>query len=221
MPAAAILPRILLLSCCLLVALAPSAVTADAIRTASVPTLSVKTNGQGVVSFVAIQISIQARQDGPTVQFNEINLGGGSAVGTDWKAGVKQAVLAATRALGIEGRDWVVTVKNRSYNSVTEGQSASAAVAVGIMAAWRRDTVRHDAVMTGQIEPDGSIRQVGRVPAKVEAAIKEGFRTILIPRGQLKTDEWDLTGLAETRAIEILEVGMLEEAYRTMTESNP
>lgn len=210
-------PRSLLFSCCMLAALAPSAEATDAVLTASVPTLSVKTGGQGIVSFVVIQLAVQDRRDGPIVQFSEISLGGGSIVGMDWKAGVRQAVAAAARALGIEGRDWVVTVRNRSYNSVTEGQSASAAVAVGIMAAWRADTVRPDAVMTGQIGPDGRILPVGRVPAKIEAAIKEGFRTILIPRGQVKTDEWDLTGLAETRSVELLEVGSLEEAYQAMT----
>jgi predicted S18 family serine protease len=212
--------RSLLLSCCMLAALVSSAGATDAIRTASVPTLSVKTGGQGIVSFVVIQIAVQDRRDGPIVQFSEISLGGGSVVGAEWKSGVRKAAAAAARAVGTEGRDWVVTVRNRSYNSVTEGESASAVVAVGIMAAWRGDMVRPDAVMTGQIEPDGNILPVGRVPAKIDAAIKEGFRMILIPRGQLKTDEWDLTGLAEARSVDLLEVGSLEEAYQAMTAGN-
>ncbi len=212
--------RGLLLSCWVLAAPASSAKATDTVHTASVPTLSVKAGGQGIVSFAVIQLAVQDRRDGPIVQFSEISLGGGSVVGEDWKSGVRQAAAAAARAVGTEGRDWVVTVKNRSYNSVTEGQSASAAVAVGIMAAWRGDTVRPDAVMTGQIEPNGGILPVGRVPAKIDAAIKEGFRIILIPRGQLKTDEWDLTGLAEARSVDLLEVGSLEEAYQAMTAGN-
>jgi hypothetical protein len=46
------------------------------------------------------------QQDGPTVQFNEINLGGGSLVSEDWKEGVKRAVAAATKAVGEDGREW-------------------------------------------------------------------------------------------------------------------
>ncbi len=190
----------------------------DQIRSSSVPTLAVLGDGRtGVVNYVAIQISFKPPQDGPTVQFNEINLGGGSAVGSEWKEGVKHAVSAALRALGLDGRDWVVTVKHRSYNSITEGSSASSAVAVGILSAWRGATLRPGVAMTGRIEPDGAIKPVGSVPAKVMAAADERFTTILVPRGQLATAEWDLRPLAAARSIDVLEVGTLDDAYRIMT----
>ncbi len=199
--------------------LLPSASGAfDLIRSSSVPTLAVLADGRtGVVSYVVIQISPKPPQDGPTIQFNEINLGGGSAVGSEWKEGVKQAVSAALGVLGLDGRDWVVTVKHRSYNSVTEGSSASGAVAVGILSAWRGDTLRPDVVMTGRIEPDGAIKPVGGLPAKVQAAADERFTTVLVPRGQLATPQWDLRALAAARAIDVAEVGTLDDAYRIMT----
>ena len=156
------------------------------------------------------------RQEGPTVQFNEINLGGGSIVSEDWKEGVKQAVAAATKAVGEDGREWVITIKNRSYNALTEGMSASSAVAVGIVAAWRGDDVKSDVALTGKIMPTvRSSRWV--LPIKVEAAARAQFKTVLVPRGQLYTADWDLSQLATRWNIKIVEVATLEEAYQLMT----
>ena len=64
-------------------------------------------------------------------------------------------------AVGEDGREWVITVKNRSYNALTEGMSASSAIAVGIVAAWRRDDVKSDVALTGTIMPNGQIEVGG------------------------------------------------------------
>jgi predicted S18 family serine protease len=192
----------------------------EGLRTAAVPALAVLSDGKtGGVHYIAIQISTDPQSDGPVIQFSEINFGGGSLVGDDWKAGVKQALLTSLRQLGEDGRNWMVTIKNRSNNSMTDGMSASGVVAVGIMAAWRGDSVRSEVAMTGQIAPDGTIVAVGSVPPKVEAAAREHFKTVLVPRGQLQTAEWDLTTLAATRQITVVEVGTLDEAYQAMTEA--
>jgi predicted S18 family serine protease len=189
----------------------------DEFRAATVPGLAVLDDGRtGVVHYIAIQISTRPQLDGPVIQFSEIHIGGGSLVGDSWKESVKRAVRAALNQLGVDGRDWVVTIKNRSYNAVTDGMSASGAVAVGVMAAWRGDPVRPKVAMTGQITQEGRIAPVGSVPQKVEAAAREHFKTVLVPRGQLQTTEWDLTDLAARQQLTIVEVGTLEEAYRTM-----
>jgi predicted S18 family serine protease len=111
----------------------------------------------------------------------------------------------------------VITIKNRSYSALTEGMSASSAVAVGIVAAWRGDDVKSDVALTGIIAPDGQIESVGALPAKVEAAARAHFKTILVPRGQLETADWDLSQLAIRWNINIVEVATLEEAYQLMT----
>ena len=192
--------------------------SADSHRLATVPALGVLAGEQtGTVHYVTLQIDKDPRREGPTVQFNEINLGGGSIVSEDWKAGVRQAVAAATKAVGEDGREWVVTIKNRSYSALTDGMSASSAVAVGIMAAWRGDDVKSDVALTGKIMPDGQIESVGALTLKVEAAARAQFKTVLIPRGQLYTTDWDLSQLATRWNIKILEVAMLEEAYQLMT----
>ena len=133
-----------------------------AIVFATVPALGVLAGGQtGIVHYIVLQIDKDPRREGPTVQFNEINLGGGSIVSEDWKEGVRQAVAAATKAVGEDGREWMITIKNRSYNALTEGTSASSAVAVGLVAAWRGDHIKSDVALTGKIMPNGQIESVG------------------------------------------------------------
>lgn len=209
---------VLLLSVMILCAQSLPVWPADSHRLATVPALGVLVGGQtGIVHYIVIQIDKDPRRDGPTVQFNEIALGGGSIVSEDWKEGVRQAVSAATKAVGEDGREWVITIKNRSYNSLTEGMSASSAVAVGIAAAWRGDHVKSDVALTGKIMPDGQIESVSALLAKVEAAARARFKTVLVPRGQPDTPAWELSQLAAKWNITVIEVATLEEAYPLMT----
>jgi predicted S18 family serine protease len=209
---------ILLLSVIILCAQAVPLWSADSRRFATVPALGVLAGGQtGIVHYVVLQIDKDPRQNGPTIQFNEIHLGGGSVVSDDWKEGVTHAVAAATKAVGEDGREWVITIKNRSYSKLTEGMSASSAIAVGIVAAWRGDDVRSDVALTGTILPNGQIESVGAVSIKIEAAARAQYKTILVPRGQLDKADGDLSLLATRWNIKIIEVATLEEAYQLMT----
>jgi len=209
---------VVLLSSIMLCAQAFPVWPAESRLVATVPALGVRADGQtGVVHYIVLQIDKGPRQEGPTVQFNEINLGGGSMVSEDWKEGVRQAVAAATKAIGEEGRDWVITVKNRSYNALTEGVSASGAVAVGLVAAWRGDNVKPDVALTGKIKPDGRIEPVGALLIKIEAAAHAQFTTILVPRGQPAPVDRDFLQLATQWNIKVIEVATLEEAYLLMT----
>jgi hypothetical protein len=192
--------------------------SADSHRFATVPALGVLTGGQtGIIHYIVLQIDKDPRREGPTVQFNEINLGGGSIVSEDWKEGVRQAVAAATKAVGEDGREWMITIKNRSYNALTEGTSASGAVAVGLVAAWRGDHIKSDVALTGKIMPNGQIESVSALLIKIEAAARAQFKIILVPRGQLDTVDWDLSQLATRWNIKVIEVATLEEAYQLMT----
>lgn len=192
--------------------------SADTHRLATVPALGVLAGGHtGIVHYIVIQIDKDPRREGPSVQFNEISLGGGSIVSEDWKEGVRQAALAATKAVREDGREWMITIKNRSYNSLTEGMSASSAVAVGIAAAWRGDDIRSDVAITGKIMPDGQIESVSALLVKVEAAARAQFTTVLVPRGQADTPVWELSQLATKWNIKVIEVETLEEAYPLMT----
>ena len=59
--------------------------SADSRHFATVPALGVLAGGQtGIIHYIVLQIDNDPRRGGPTVQFNEINLGGGSIVSEDW-----------------------------------------------------------------------------------------------------------------------------------------
>ena len=211
---------ILLLSTIIFLTQAFPVFSADSRHFATVPALGVLADGQtGIVHYIVLQIDNDPRRGGPTVQFNEINLGGGSIVSEDWKEGVKQAVVAAMRAVGGDGREWAITIKNRSYSALTEGMSASSAVAVGIVAAWRGDNIKSDVALTGKIMPDGQIEPVGALLVKIETAARSKFKTVLVPHGQLGQADWDLSQLTTRWNIKVIEVATLEEAYSLMTTS--
>lgn len=185
----------------------------------SVAALGVQGEGlPGVVNYILVQFDRVTAHDGPTVQFSEINLGGGSRVGEEWKEGVRRAVQAVSRSVGDPGHDWLITIKNRSLTSVTDGMSASAAVAVAIMAAYHGSTIGSTVVLSGQISPDGRIDVVGGLPVKIEAAANAHYSMVVVPRDQSLVQDWTLaTEVANRRRVQLLQVGTLEEAYQAMT----
>lgn len=191
----------------------------SASRVISVPALGVQGEGlPGVVNYILIQFDRTTTEDGPTVQFNEVNFGGGSLVGEEWKEGVRRAVRAVAQAVGDDGRDWLITIKNRSMTALTDGMSASAAVAVGIMAVYRGDVIGSDVALSGQVTPDGRLDVVGGLPAKIEAAAGAHYRTIVVPRDQTLTPDWMLTTeVASRKRVQLIQVSTLEEAYQAMT----
>ena len=65
--------------------------------------------------------------------------------------------------------------------------------------------------------PDGQIESVGAFLIKVESEARAQFKTILVPRGQLDTADWDHSQLAPRWNIKIIEAATLEEAYQLMT----
>ncbi len=173
----------------------------------------------GTVHYILIQVDPNLQRTGPIVQFSEINFGGGSRVGTDWKEGARRAVLAAATAAGQDPRGWTVTIKNRTFHNITDGTSASGAIAVGLLAVWRGTTLRPIIALTGTVAEDGRLLPVGRLPEKLEGAAHAHIATVLVPRGQARTAEWDLYELAARRQLTVMEVGTIDEAYDVMTGS--
>jgi hypothetical protein len=185
----------------------------------SVSTLGIQGEGlPGVVNYILVQLDHVVSQGGPTIQFNEVNLGGGSLVGEEWKEGARRAVRAVLYTVGDSGHDWMITIKNRSATSLTDGMSASAAVAVAIMAAYRGGAIRSDVALSGQITPDGRLDVVGGLPVKIEAAANAHYRAIIVPRDQVLTPDWiSSTDVASRRRLQLIQVGTLDEAYQAMT----
>lgn len=199
----------------------PPPVLAQSSRVVSVPTLGVRTDGlPGVINYVLIQFERIAAQNGPVIDFNEINLGGGSLVGEEWKDGVRSAVQAVARLVGEDGHDWRITLKNRAVTAVTDGRSSSGAIAVGILAAYKGDTLRSDIAMSGVVTPDGRIDVVGGLASKLEVAAGGQYRSLVISRHQPYTSDWPQGEEAAARLrVALIQIRTLAEAYEAMTGS--
>jgi len=215
--------RIVILAMTLLISPASlSAIRAESSRIVSVPALAVSVIGGqqvGTVHYVVLQIERDPTGSGPTILFSEFS--SGSAVDDVWKDGARTAITAAAKVLGEDERNWRLTIKNRSRFSLAVGSSASSAIAVGAIAAWRGDAIRSGVVLTGLITADGRIEEVGDLPAKLKGAAAANMRAMLVPRGEAKTPEWDLFELGRKRNIRVVEVGTLQEAYEFMTGIRP
>jgi len=63
-----------------------------------------------------------------------------------------------------------------------EGDSASITIATAVISAIDGIPVRQDLAMTGSLSVRGDVLPVGGVTYKIEAAVKAGIKTVLIPR---------------------------------------
>ncbi|MFH0955420.1 MAG: ATP-dependent protease LonB [Candidatus Micrarchaeota archaeon] len=73
----------------------------------------------------------------------------------------------------------------QTYEGV-EGDSASISVATAVISAMERIPVRQDLAMTGSLSVRGEVLPVGGVTSKVDAAIKAGFGTVIVPKSNLE-----------------------------------
>ena len=72
----------------------------------------------------------------------------------------------------------------RTSAPVIGGPSAGAIMTVATIALLERWDINNWTVMTGMINPDGSVGPIGGIPQKIDAAYSVGATRFLIPRGQ-------------------------------------
>ena len=111
-----------------------------------------------------------------------------------------------------------VSVQGVAYRPTgSDGPSAGAAMAVGFIAMFKGEHIQRGVALTGTVEPDGQIGPVGSIPDKIRAAAREGYRTVLVPRGQIHDARWNLNELAFQLNVTVKEVDTIDEAYQLMT----
>ena len=105
--------------------------------------------------------------------------------GMDLQASVRTAATVVESLLGISlsGTDIILTVRAEESVEAVDGPSAGGVLTVAIMAAVRNHEILDGVYMTGTINSDGSIGEVGGVPYKALAAAEAGAETILVPVG--------------------------------------
>jgi len=146
------------------------------IKSTSVPVLAVTENGEGVVGRLTIRIAYPGR--------GEVFFSSDPLTLLDSQASARIAVLVATQLAGVEVEDYDYFFSFVSPSITVGGPSAGAMMTAGLLSLLLDVPVKDGVVMSGMINPDGTIGPVGGVPAKVRAAAQAGFKTVLIPMGQ-------------------------------------
>jgi len=77
----------------------------------------------------------------------------------------------------------------RTSSPMIGGPSAGAIMTIAVISLLENWTLDNTTVMTGMINPDGSIGPIGGIPYKIDAAHSVGATRFLIPKGQMTYTE--------------------------------
>ncbi|ASJ10511.1 ATP-dependent protease [Thermococcus sp. P6] len=102
----------------------------------------------------------------------------------DMQASARLAAQTAGKILGVDMDRYDVFIQIKADSPIIGGPSAGGTMTVGIIAALEGWAVNPKVMMTGMINPDGTIGPVGGILEKASAAHQAGMELFLIPQGQ-------------------------------------
>ncbi|ASJ06046.1 S16 family serine protease [Thermococcus pacificus] len=120
----------------------------------------------------------------------------------DMQASARLAAQIAGKVLGVDMSKYDVFIHIRADSPIIGGPSAGGTMTVGIIAALEGWAVNPKVMMTGMINPDGTIGPVGGILEKASAAHDVGAELFLIPEGQRiqyvqETQKREIGGIVE------------------------
>jgi uncharacterized protein len=155
----------------------------------------------------------------------------------DLQGSARMATLVASDITGIDPtrHDFYFIIEVTS--PIVSGPSAGAALTVAAIADIEDWQLIDGVVMTGMINPDGSIGPVGGIPYKLDAAAQHGTSLFIVPEGQVnvvitentivrkgafvaveeKTIEVDLVERGQELDVEVVEAITIEDAVELFT----
>lgn len=204
---------LLLLTLTLSCALTRSEVWAE--NFVEVPLLAaIGSNDRGVFEIMTIRWDQQATPDPMQLKWDRGNVN----FRNDYMGIMQTAFQYALRRTPDIRRTGTLRIGGLAYvPTSTDGPSAGAAMTVAFLAVFRGDAVRRGVALTGTIQANGQIGPVGKIADKVRAAARESYRTVLVPRGQLYSSQWNLEKLGLDLNVTVKEVSTIDEAYELMT----
>ncbi|HKO30682.1 MAG TPA: S16 family serine protease [Nitrospiraceae bacterium] len=210
------MPRHLVVTCILIFTLLwgiPASVSADSII--ELPVLAaIRQNNLGV--FEILMMWWDKKQEPNPVQLQWLLAG--VHLGNEHLGAMAQAFAYAVERTPSVQHSGIVSVQGRAYRPTgSDGPSAGAAMAVGFIAMFKGEHIQRGIALTGTIEPGGQIGPVGYIPDKIRAAAREGYHTVLVPRGQIHGSQWNLIELGFQLNMTVKEVDTIDEAYALMT----
>jgi uncharacterized protein len=146
--------------------------------------------GTGYVGVIStITVTIQGNGSGrvfvDTLPLTDVDMQGSARLAVK----VATALVSSdTRPhLNPEGYDYFFVV--RTSSPMIGGPSAGAIMTIAVISLLENWTLDNTTVMTGMINPDGSIGPIGGIPYKIDAAHSVGATRFLIPKGQMTYTE--------------------------------
>lgn len=101
----------------------------------------------------------------------------------------------------------------QSYSGV-EGDSASVSVATAVISALEKIPIKQSLAMTGSLSVRGEVMPVGGVTAKVAAAIKAGFKEVIVPKANKEDIVLPDKELAKIKVIPVVSLSeVLDNAF--------
>jgi len=107
-------------------------------------------------------------------------------IGIDLQASVRIAAAVAERYVGVSfgNTNIIISIIANEEVKIVDGPSAGAAITIAIISAITGQAINNTVYITGTINSDGSIGQVGGIVEKALASAENGCKLFLVPKGQ-------------------------------------
>jgi predicted S18 family serine protease len=151
----------------------PTALPSDGAVTQSIPIVAVSNDGNGVVGSLSLRMMQGTDQ---------VLVSTEPFVEPDLQYSVNSAVQYAEHYTKSKGYDFIFNYKVDSQ--LIGGESAGAATTILTIAELEGKPLNNGVAITGTINADGSIGQIGGVVEKAKAVADAGYKYFLVPKGQ-------------------------------------
>lgn len=158
--------------------LVPSFVSAGS---AKITLVAVSGDGEGILSNLEVEV-VPGR--------GRILLTAEPLTGVNTQSSERVAAEIASKITktSLEDKDVIFTINSGA--NIVDGPSAGAAMTVATISAITGNAFRNDTMLTGTIEEDGTVGQVGGILKKAKAVTDSGAKQFLIPKGQRVQTEY-------------------------------
>lgn len=148
----------------------------------NIPIVAVSNNGEGVIGNLIIKL-IPGN--------NNVLINTNPFLETDIQYSANKAVAVAKLQSDYKyDKDFIFDFRAGDAQLIG-GESAGAAITIGTIAALQNKNLKNNAVITGTINPDGTIGKIGGVIEKAKAVADAGYKYFLIPKDQSKVTYYE------------------------------
>ena len=215
------LPAVVLLLALYLAALAPSRASAGGYLWTATASLRVPAVARTDTGFIGVMSNLTVMVAWPGHGY--VYVSADPLAQLDMQAAARVAAVVASILAGYDYKSFDYFVRVEADSPIVGGPSASAAMAVGFLAAFKGSRIKSDFSMTGMIDPDATVGPVGGVPEKLTAAARSGVKLFVVPAGQLVARDLntgaqvDLRELGRQLGVKVREAYTVLDAYAYAT----